>query len=180
MSGQETVSPNRGDVLKSYAMGARVAAMVSLGFRLGLYEAMKDAGQDLDEAMMDASWFQPMERCVESYLEGDQRALDEIVLDLDGTPPFFRAAWKACRSIPAGETRSYAWLAAEAGSPLAVRAAGQAMARNPWPLIIPCHRVIASDGGLGGYGAGGLRVKAKLLQLEQAFNPAPQEYLADP
>ncbi|MCH7713140.1 MAG: methylated-DNA--[protein]-cysteine S-methyltransferase [Chloroflexi bacterium] len=132
-------------------------------------EAMKDAGQVLDEATMDASWFQPMQRCVESYLEGDQRALDEIVLDLDGTPPFFRAAWAACRGIPSGETRSYAWLAAEAGSPLAVRAAGQAMARNRWPLIIPCHRVIGSDGGLGGYGAGGLRVKAKLLQLEQSF-----------
>ena len=134
-------------------------------------EAMEETGQDLDEATLDASWFQPMQRCVESYLEGDQRALDEIVLDLDGTPPFFRAAWEACRGIPAGETRSYAWLAAEAGSPLAVRAAGQAMARNPWPLIIPCHRVIGSDGGLGGYGAGGLRVKAKLLQMEQSFNP---------
>ena len=134
-------------------------------------EAMEDIGLDLDEATLDASWFQPMQRCVENYLEGDQRALDEIVLDLDGTPPFFRAAWEACRSIPAGETRSYAWLAAEAGSPLAVRAAGQAMARNPWPLIIPCHRVIGSDGGLGGYGAGGLRVKAKLLQMEQSFNP---------
>lgn len=135
-------------------------------------EAMEDTGQELDEATLDASWFQPMQRSVESYLEGDRRALDDIVLDLDGAPPFFRAAWEACRSIPAGETRSYAWLAAEAGSPLAVRAAGQAMARNRWPLIIPCHRVIGSDGGLGGYGAGGLRVKAKLLQMEQSVNPA--------
>ena len=93
-------------------------------------------------------------------------ALDEILLELSAVTPFFRAAWEACRSIPYGETRSYAWLAAEAGSPLAMRAAGQSMARNRFSLIIPCHRVIASDGGLGGYGGGGLTVKARLLQME--------------
>ena len=93
-------------------------------------------------------------------------ALDDIELDLEDAPPFFRAAWSACRTIPPGETRSYRWLAAEAGNPRAVRAAGQAMARNRFVLIIPCHRVISSDGGLGGYGGGGLGVKAKLLQME--------------
>ena len=100
----------------------------------------------------------------------EQAALDEIGLDLSGVTPFFSAAWNACRSIPPGETRSYAWLAAEAGSPLAMRAAGQAMARNRFSLIIPCHRVIASDGGLGGYGGGGLGVKARLLQMELGAN----------
>jgi O-6-methylguanine DNA methyltransferase len=133
-------------------------------------EAMEEIGTDVKEATLDAEWFEPIQRCLEAYLRGDQLALDEINLDFDGSPPFFRAAWQACRSIPPGETRSYAWLAAEAGSPLAVRAAGQAMARNPWALIIPCHRVIASDGSLGGYGAGGLEVKAKLLQMEQTYN----------
>jgi O-6-methylguanine DNA methyltransferase len=87
---------------------------------------------------------------------------------LTNCPPFFGAAWQACRRIPPGETRSYAWLAAAAGRPRAVRAAGQAMARNPWALIIPCHRVIGSDGGLHGYGAGGLKVKARLLEMERA------------
>lgn len=136
-------------------------------------EAIEDMGRDLDgaidETSNDTPWFRPVQSCVERYLEGDRQALDHIDLDLNGAPPFFRAAWEACRGIPSGETRSYAWLAAEAGSPLAVRAAGQAMARNRWPLIIPCHRVIASDGGLGGYGAGGLSVKARLLQMEQSF-----------
>ena len=80
-------------------------------------EAMEEIGQDLDEATSDASWFQSVQTCVERYLDGDPGALDDIALDLTGTPPFFRAAWEACRSIPAGETRSYAWLAAEAGSP---------------------------------------------------------------
>ena len=68
--------------------------------------------------------------------------------------------------IPRGQTCSYAELAARAGRPGAARAVGQAMARNPWPIIVPCHRVVASDGGLGGYG-GGLDMKERLLRLEQ-------------
>ena len=105
--------------------------------------------------------------CLIRYSHGELSALDDIPLDLDGAPPFFRAAWTACRRIPPGETRSYRWLAAAAGNPLALRAAGQAMARNRFSLIIPCHRVIASDGNLGGYGGGGLTVKASLLRMEQ-------------
>ena len=118
----------------------------------------------------DPAPFAEVIACLHRYSEGDMAALDEIALDLSGVTPFFSAAWNACRSIPPGETRSYAWLAAEAGSPLAMRAAGQAMARNRFSLIIPCHRVIASDGGLGGYGGGGLGVKARLLQMELSAN----------
>lgn len=129
-------------------------------------EAIEDLGADLDDAVDDADAFTEVEACLRRYADGDMTALDQIDLDLSGVTPFFKAAWNACRSIPAGETRSYAWLAAEAGSPLAMRAAGQAMARNRFSLVIPCHRVIASDGGLGGYGGGGLGVKARLLQME--------------
>lgn len=129
-------------------------------------EALEDLGRDLDGADEDPSAFTHIVECLHRYSAGERAALDGIELDLSGVTPFFRAAWQACRSIPAGETRSYAWLAAEAGSPLAMRAAGQAMARNRFSLIIPCHRVIASDGGLGGYGGGGLSVKARLLQME--------------
>ena len=136
-------------------------------------EAMDELGGLSEEATLDQGWFVPVQRGVERYLEGDSRALDGIKLDLDQAPRFFRAAWEACRRIPSGETRSYAWLAAEAGSPLAVRAAGQAMARNPWPLIIPCHRVIGSNGGLHGYGAGGLKVKAQLLEMERVAAEGP-------
>jgi|TARA_B100000809_G_scaffold239319_1_gene260771 methylated-DNA-[protein]-cysteine S-methyltransferase len=129
-------------------------------------EAIEDLGSDLDGAEDDADAFTQVIACLHRYSEGDMTALGEIDLDFAGVTPFFSAAWNACRTIPAGETRSYAWLAVEAGSPLAMRAAGQAMARNRFSLIIPCHRVIASDGGLGGYGGGGLGVKAKLLQME--------------
>ena len=131
-----------------------------------LQEVMEDLGDDIEGAEHDPDHFAEVLDCLNRYSDGDLSALDGIVLDLDGVPPFFRAAWAACRTIPAGETRSYRWLAAEAGSPRAMRAAGQSMARNRFSLIIPCHRVISSDGGLGGYGGGGLGVKARLLQME--------------
>ena len=133
-------------------------------------EALEDLGTDLDGAEDNPASFTEVVACLHRYSEGDMASLDEIRLDLSSVTPFFSAAWNACRSIPPGETRSYAWLAAEAGSPLAMRAAGQAMARNRFSLIIPCHRVIASDGGLGGYGGGGLGVKARLLQMELVAN----------
>ena len=138
-------------------------------------EAIEDMGIALDGADDDPDAFTEVVECLHRYAAGDRTALDEIGLDFSGITPFFSAAWNACRSIPAGETRSYAWLAAEAGSPLAMRAAGQAMARNRFSLIIPCHRVIASDGGLGGYGGGGLGVKARLLQMELSENPESAE-----
>lgn len=89
-----------------------------------------------------------------------------------GGSPFHHACWHAARAIPRGECWSYARLACMAGRPAAIRAAGQAMRRNPLPIIIPCHRVVASGGGLGGFaGASGpeqraLRTKRILLQLE--------------
>lgn len=131
-------------------------------------EALANLGPELDRSANDPSSFSAVEESLEQYMQGDVSALDDIALDLSDAPPFFGAAWEACRRIPAGETRSYTWLAAEAGRPLAVRAAGQAMAKNRFALIVPCHRVIASDGDLRGYGAGGLRVKARLLDLEGA------------
>ncbi len=129
-------------------------------------EVLEDMGEDLRDAVDDPGRFGEVVGCLERYFEGDATALGEIELDLGAAPPFFTAAWEACRRIPPGETRSYQWLAAEAGNPRAARAAGQAMARNRWALVIPCHRVIGSDGDLHGYGAGGLRVKARLLQME--------------
>ena len=103
------------------------------------------------------------------YIDGQLDSLEQIQLDLRNTTPFVAAAWVACRTIPLGETRTYGWLAAAAGSPLAARAAGQAMARNRFSLVIPCHRVVGSNGKLTGYGAGGLRVKSRLLEMEQLY-----------
>lgn len=89
-------------------------------------------------------------------------------LDLRGTE-FQLACWRALLAIPYGETRSYADIARAVGKPNAFRAVGMANNRNPMAIVVPCHRVIASDGGLCGYG-GGLEVKRKLLELEGAVS----------
>jgi methylated-DNA-[protein]-cysteine S-methyltransferase len=83
------------------------------------------------------------------WLRGHEDAFDDLPLP-PGTP-FQRACWRACRSIPRGQVRTYAWLAARAGRPGAARAAGQAMRRNPMPIVVPCHRVVGAGSRLGGY-----------------------------
>jgi O-6-methylguanine DNA methyltransferase len=103
---------------------------------------------------------------LEEYFSGRRREFD-FPLDLRGTE-FQLSCWHALRAIPYGETRSYADIARAVGKPKAFRAAGMANNRNPIAIVVPCHRVIASDGGLCGYG-GGLDVKRKLLELEGAL-----------
>lgn len=101
-----------------------------------------------------------------AYCAGEPIDLSDITIDTRSATPFFRAAWDACRSIPAGETRSYGWLAEQAGNVKAARGAGQAMARNKLAMLVPCHRVISSSGALGGFGGAGLPLKSKLLAME--------------
>ena len=107
-----------------------------------------------------------MLRELKEYAEGRRRAF-ELPLDWSSIKPFQRAVLKATSTIPFGETRSYGWVAHKIGKPRAFRAVGHALATNPIPIILPCHRVIGSDGGLHGYG-GGLPMKAMLLKLEGA------------
>ena len=139
-----------------------------LTLRHAPHEALDELGPEAAGARRDPAALEGIRHHLEAYLRGEENSLDAIPLDLEEAPSFFKAAWEACRTIPTGETRSYAWLAAEAGRPRAFRAAGQAMARNRLAIVIPCHRVIGSDGGLHGYG-GGLDEKALLLELERRF-----------
>lgn len=111
--------------------------------------------------------FEGLRAQIDEYFAGERDQWD-VVLDLDDSTEFFKRAWEACASIPKGETRTYRWLAEQAGRPAASRGAGQAMARNRVPIIIPCHRVIGSDGGLHGFAGPGLPLKARLLQHEAA------------
>jgi len=104
------------------------------------------------------------------YLAGRRRAFD-LPLDLADVTEFQKQALSACAAIPYGETRSYTDLARQVGRAGAARAVGSAMAHNPLPLIIPCHRVLRSDGSLGGFG-GGLPLKERLLKLEREHRPA--------
>ena len=136
-----------------------------LTFRPSPQEALEELGPEAGEAVEKPEALEDIRRRVQAYFRGELTSMDDITLDLADAPPFFKAAWDACRTIPPGETRSYAWLAAAAGRPGASRAAGQAMAKNRLAIVIPCHRVVGSDGGLGGYG-GGLDKKVKLLEAE--------------
>ena len=102
---------------------------------------------------------------IHEYLRG-QRAFFRVPVDLVEVPDFQRKVLEAARLIPFGEARPYAWIAARIGHPRAVRAVGTALGRNPVPLIVPCHRVWRSDGGLGGY-IFGAAVKDRLAALER-------------
>ncbi|MGQ9679195.1 MAG: methylated-DNA--[protein]-cysteine S-methyltransferase [Candidatus Bathyarchaeia archaeon] len=107
--------------------------------------------------------FHTLEEMFKKYFEGTPTSFD-LPLDLKGTD-FQLAIWKAMLRIPYGRLSTYGALAAEIGRPKSVRAAGNAVGDNPLPIIIPCHRVVRSDGTLGGYGLG-LEVKRYLLSLE--------------
>jgi methylated-DNA-[protein]-cysteine S-methyltransferase len=102
-----------------------------------------------------------------AYFAGEPSSFDDVVLDLDGVTPFQRALTEALRSIPYGETATYGELAALAGSPGAARAAGTFCAGNRFPIVVPCHRVVAAE-GIGGYGPLGVDYKRRLLELEGA------------
>lgn len=101
------------------------------------------------------------------YFAGENVAFDEPLDPTIGTD-FQRRVWAITRAIPRGQTRTYGDIARQAGSPGAARAVGQAMARNPWPIVVPCHRVVGRDGRLTGFG-GGLVMKRQMLVMEGAF-----------
>ncbi len=101
----------------------------------------------------------------------------ELRFDLRGLSEFEQAVLRKALEIPSGEVRPYSWIAREIGHPGAVRAAGSALAKNPVPLLIPCHRVVRSDGHIGRYSLGGARNKRRLLEVEGA-HPALLERLA--
>lgn len=104
-----------------------------------------------------------------ALLRGEARDLSAVVLDMARVPLFDRRVYDATRAIPAGATQSYGEIAARLGEPGAARAVGQALGSNPFPIIVPCHRVLAADGGIGGFSAnGGIRTKLRLLRIEGA------------
>jgi O-6-methylguanine DNA methyltransferase len=101
---------------------------------------------------------------IERRLSGDRRV--RIDLDLRGHTEFEVAVWTKALEIPHGEVRPYGWIAAEIGRPKAVRAVGTALAHNPVPLVVPCHRVVRSDGTIGQYSLGGPAAKRRVLSFE--------------
>ncbi len=112
-------------------------------------------------------WLRAANVSLTRYFNDQPNSLRGLKLDLRGTD-FQRAVWQALLAIAPGQTRSYGQIAAQAGSPAAVRAAGAAVGRNPVSVLVPCHRVLGASGGLTGY-AGGLARKQALLQREGAL-----------
>jgi methylated-DNA-[protein]-cysteine S-methyltransferase len=104
---------------------------------------------------------------IRAYLSGKRRAF-QMRIDWRGMSPFQHRVLRAALRIPYGRTTTYGQIASAVGNPKAARAVGRALGANPLPLVVPCHRVIAGDGSLGGYSAaGGVRVKRRLLNLER-------------
>ncbi len=142
------------------AANSRGLVRISIGGNLK--EFLKEL-PDNDGWKEDEHRFDSIIKQISAFAQGKSLRF-KTTLDLYGTP-FQKKVWRAIAKIPWGETRSYAWLARHAGNPKAVRAAAAACGANPVPLIIPCHRVIASDGTIGGF-TGGIDLKKKLLELE--------------
>ncbi|HWH14990.1 MAG TPA: methylated-DNA--[protein]-cysteine S-methyltransferase [Miltoncostaeaceae bacterium] len=121
-------------------------------------------------AQRDARRLDAVRGELDAYFAGTLRRFT-LAVDLDGVPAFRREVLEAMRGVPYGATVSYAELAALAGRPRAVRAAGTACATNPVPVVVPCHRVLRTGGAVGAYG-GGAGMKQALLVLEGALAPA--------
>jgi O-6-methylguanine DNA methyltransferase len=141
---------------------------------ISLVERATNAG-DFEEAFQ-ATFGRPVrrieqappliQRVIETRLWGRGARPKSVPLDLQQLPEFERQVLLKTLEIPRGEVRPYAWVAAELGRPLAVRAVGNALARNPVPFVVPCHRVVRSDGRIGNYGAGGPTAKRAVLETE--------------
>ena len=141
---------------------------------ISLVERARDAG-DFEQAFR-AMFGRPVrrierapeliERVIDARLWGKRKLAGPPPVDLHELPEFEQQVLRKVLEIPRGEVRPYAWVAAELGRPLAVRAVGNAVARNPIPFVIPCHRVVRSDGRIGNYGAGGPTAKRAVLESE--------------
>lgn len=150
-------------------LGAALLAASDKGVcRLAFGEGVADLARHFPQARLveGGAGLPDLARRVLAVLDKPELA-DAIALDVRGTP-FQQAVWQALRAIPAGQTRSYAQIAAAVGRPGAVRATGGANGANPVAVLIPCHRVIRADGSLGGY-AYGPAIKQALLAREGAL-----------
>ncbi len=145
------------------AWNGRGVASVDLGDD-GLVVAAEHAARTGRRTLLADELPPDLATAVTRRLAGDRRA--PVRLDLRGRTPFEVAVWHKALEIPFGEVRPYGWIAAEIGNPKAVRAVGTALGHNPVPLVVPCHRVVRTDGSMGNYSLGGPRNKRAILAAE--------------
>lgn len=145
---------------------ATPAGLVQLGYpNQERDEVLAKISRRISPRMLESeARLDPVRRELDEYFAGRRRNFD-LALDWQLSSGFRQVVLRETAAIPFGETRTYMEMAASAGSPRASRAAGSALGSNPIPIVVPCHRVLRSGGGLGGYG-GGLDVKRELLELE--------------
>ena len=154
----------RGDELARFSFGHPSAAAA-----VGAIDA--DGWTATREGDLPA-WVADLAGRLQAYAAGDEVRFDDVPLDQSHLGPFSQRVVRLCRKISRGKTRSYAELAAAAGSPGAARAVGNVMASNRFPIIVPCHRVVGSGGSLGGFSAPeGLSMKSRMLALEGHTSP---------
>jgi methylated-DNA-[protein]-cysteine S-methyltransferase len=124
--------------------------------------------KNLPDAQCDETYFKTLQKQISAYFEGYRVNFSpDIPIDLNGFGVFSKKVLITCRNIKFGQRITYAGLAKKAGRPSASRAVGNALAKNPLPLIIPCHRVLRADGKMGGFSApGGISLKKRMLALE--------------
>jgi len=158
------------------AWNGQGVTMVDLAEDLAAFEARhaEIVGRPLTR---DARMPDRLRQAIERRMAGDRRA--SVPLDLRGRAEFERAVWLKALEIPRGEVRPYGWIAAEIGRPRAVRAVGSALGRNPVPLLVPCHRVVRTDGTIGQYSLGGPGNKRRVLAAEGVDLVRLERFAAD-
>ena len=110
---------------------------------------------------------------ITALLAGEQSDLSAIALDMERVPEFDRRVYEVARTVPPGDTITYGEIAARIGDGAAAQAVGQALGRNPFPIVVPCHRVLAAGGKLGGFSArGGVATKRRMLAIEGVGAPS--------
>jgi len=154
----DIISTALGDLRITYIPGEHsVAVLLTVEFLLS-----RESGAKEDLALKKQALPEKIRRQFNRYISGKRRNFD-IPVRIEGTD-FDKRVWQTMKDIPYGETRTYKWVAERIGLPGGIRAVGRALSRNPLPIILPCHRVIQSDGGLG-YSSG-VEIKRRLLEIE--------------
>jgi len=157
-------------------VGAFVLTLASDGLLSSHWRELSEWSDARERSHGNSTWLDHVAERLKDYFAGREVPDWSDVPTPEG-PPFHRACWEACRRIPHGEVLTYADLAGMAGSPMASRAAGQAMRSNPLSVIVPCHRVVGSGGRLHGYAgttdgqSSALHIKRGLLELERRAMP---------
>ncbi|MDA8137325.1 MAG: methylated-DNA--[protein]-cysteine S-methyltransferase [Desulfobacteraceae bacterium] len=156
------------DYFNTHVIGTLTLVADSEGLRHIGFESARRPVPILSGWKHDAAFFKAAKNQLRAYFNGELQQFDLPLAPL-GTA-FQQSVWRALRKIPYGAVVSYRWVAEQINNPKAVRAVGGANARNPLPIVVPCHRVIGSDGELTGFG-GGLDVKQRLIELEKSKMP---------